>query len=186
MGRQAPLTVLLALLLVALAPLLGLPGSLAADLQGIADLGPAAALVACCHDQEADRVVDALLGVSRGSEVLQGPLRAGSGWLQFLDRSTQQPSRLAAGLGAHVNADCHRNEVRGAESAATSIDARNGANNSLQTHSFGASVGAPAGHTFLISSHISARGAHTGADDNQRESPDAAATARGLDASGVI
>ena len=130
--------------------------------------------------------MDALLGVSRGLQVLQGPLGTTPGLLQVGHGATEQPTGMAAGLGAHVNAGCHRFGVRGVEFATTSIDGDKGANNSKHLHFVRAVVGAPAGHTFLISSHISAHGAHPGAGDNQRRSPAAAATARGVDASGVI
>jgi hypothetical protein len=106
--------------------------------------------------------------------------------LEVLDGSTEQPTGMAAGLGAHVNAGCHSIGAGGGGLATTSIDADKSANKCKHSHSFGQSVGAPVGHTFLISSHISARGAHPGACDNQRESPDAAATARGLDGSGEV
>jgi hypothetical protein len=186
LGRHPPPPVLLAAQLLAVASLLGLSGGLPADLQGIANLTPGAALVACCQDQEPDRIVDALLGVSRGLQVLQGALGASPGLLEVLDGSTQQPTGMTAGLGAHVNARCHRFGVRGAESATTSIDVDKGASNSKQLHSSGALHGAPVGHTFLISSHISARGDHRATSGQPKRSPAGAGTPRGVDASGVI
>jgi hypothetical protein len=183
---RAPLAILSALLVVSFASQLGLTRGLPADLQGVADLTPTAALVTCCQDQEPDRIVDALLGVSRGLEVIQGPLGTTPGLLQVLDHATEQPPRVTAGFGAHVNAGCHCPGRLGVELPSTSIDADKSASKSKHLHFQSGIFGAPAGHTFLISSHISARGDHRVPWDNQRRSPDAAATARGLDASGVI
>jgi len=185
-GGHVPLAVFLSLLVDPFASQLRLPGGLTTDLQGGADLGPGAALVAGGQDQEPDRFVDAFLGVSRGRQVLQGPLGAGPGLLQVGDGSTEQPAGVGAGFGAHVNRGCHRGGVSVAELATTSIHADKGASNSEHLAFRNGPVGAPSGHTFLISSHISARGHHKGSAGQPKRSPDAAATARGMDASGVI
>lgn len=185
-GGHVPLAVFGALLVDLVASQLGLAGGLSADLQGGADLAPGAAFVAGCEDQEPDRFVDAFLGVSRGPQVLQGPLGAGAGLLQVGDGSAQQPAGVGAGFGAHVNRGCHRGGVFGAERPTTSIHADKGASSSKHLLFRNGSVGAPSGHTFLISSHISARGPHGLCVTTKQESPAAAATARGMDASGVI
>lgn len=186
LGGHVPLAVLVALLVGLFASQLRLSGRLAADLQSVADLAPTVALVACCQDQKPDRVVDAFLGVSRGPEVVQGPLRATPGLVQVVDGSAQQPSGVGAGFGAHVNRGCHRWAVSGAEWPTTSIHANKAASRSKQNETQKAALGAPAGHTFLISSHISARGDQHGPVRQPKRRPDAAATARGMDASGVI
>lgn len=185
LAEHVPLSVVLALPGDLVSSQLRLTGCLSADLQGGADLAPTVALVAGGQDQEPDCVVDALLGVSRVPQVVQRSLRSARGLRQVLDGSAHQPPGMAAGFGAHVNARCHWWGIPGACSATTTIATDNGANKSKHLHSFGTVVGAPAGTTFLISSHISPHGAQPGVCDNQRRSPAAAATARGLDGSGV-
>lgn len=120
-GGHVPLAVLLALLLCSVPAHLRLSRGLSADLQRGADLAPTAALVACCQDQEPDRLVDVLLGVSRGPQVAQGPLWTSSGLVQVLDGSGQQPPGVGAGFGAHVNRGCHRFGVSVAEWSTTSM-----------------------------------------------------------------
>jgi hypothetical protein len=115
------LEVLLALLLVRSSAQVCLSSGLPADLQRAADLAPIGSLGTGGEHQQINRVVDAVLGVSCGLEVLQRALRASLCLLQLRHCSADQPSGLGAGVGAHDNRGCQSLGRFGAKSLATLI-----------------------------------------------------------------
>ena len=143
-----------------LAALVGLSSCLAGDAQGSSDLGPARTVCACCVDHETRCRVEGLSGVSQPLEVLHGPLWAASGRAQGLDRPTDPPPGMGAGLRAHgrrVNRNCRLLEaVTGARSE-TLVFTRNSISSDSNIAFRSDRSRRASGARSLISSYISRR-----------------------------
>jgi len=95
-----------ALLVLDLAPAVGLLDGLAGDAQGAADLGPGGSVAAGCGGEEISCIRQGVLGVSHGLQGLQGPLWASLGAGESFDGSADLVAAVAAFFGGHVNRSC--------------------------------------------------------------------------------
>lgn len=145
-----------------LAALVGLSSCLPGDSEGSSDVGPAGSLGAGRVDHQTRGDVEGFSGVSQPLEVVHRPLSAAADGAQGVDRASDPPAGVCAGLGAHnrsVNRNCHRSNSIGGRRPEMSV---HNARNSVSGDS---NIGSPAtgrrrawGARALISSYISRRG----------------------------
>jgi hypothetical protein len=178
--RHPPDRGFLAFELVGSAPLLGLVHGLAADPEGVGDLGPRGSLRPGRQRQQVENIGERRSGVSHVLQRPQRPLRAALGAGEQLGRLADPPPRVTAFGGAHVNRCCH--QERGAPVGCSSIGIDTGKALELvltgvsKSYSDGRVVGAPGPGRALISSYISRRQHSNGSVENKNDPREVAAS----------
>lgn len=108
---------------VLLAALVGLVDGLPTDAQRVPDLGPGGSIASCSCGQKIARICEVVLGVSDGSECVQGPLGTALRACQVVEGPTDAPACLAALFRTHVNGYCSGAPTGSAPETSTRIDA---------------------------------------------------------------
>ena len=169
--RHAPHGGFLALDVVPSAPPVGLVDGLAADSEGVADLGPASAVAACCGGQQIACIGQRLLGVSHLPEGVQRSLRTAERGLQGLEHPTDTPASEGPLIGAHVNGYWQRPQTASAPFPSISIDPSEAANFCKHSISGKEVNGAPYGDISTPGDYVRPRGPIFGPLQLQKETP---------------
>jgi hypothetical protein len=169
--RHAPHAGVLALELVAPAPLVGLVDGLSADAEGMSDLGPGSAVAACSAGQQIAYLCQPLLGVSHVPQGVQRPLRAAQSSREVVDHPAGPHPRMAALFGAHVNGYWHPPRTPNDAIGSISIDVLNRANCCKQTYSRDALPGAPSGDIPIPGVYVRLHDPMSGSIQPKKETP---------------